>query len=174
MEYRNPKYEKKVVKKWRTNSVSTKFVHFWVVSVSKYMVKKYLIFDRFDFLCRFFSRFLNNFFGRTKFTRSSSDKPVLQKLIINNFIYWSPKLLFLLAMFPMSTFIVSWYFKVFFSYFIVTIVSFFLSLNSFYLRQHCHYSLRLNFPLLLVIKLGSFFPLETDYFIVFSVTLACF
>ena len=26
------------------------------------MVEKYLIFDRFDFLCRFFSRFLNNDF----------------------------------------------------------------------------------------------------------------
>ena len=26
------------------------------------MVKKYLIFDRFDFLCRFFSRFFNNDF----------------------------------------------------------------------------------------------------------------
>ena len=42
------------------------------------MVKKYFIFDRFDFLCRFFSRFFYNefFFGPTKFTRSSSDKPV--------------------------------------------------------------------------------------------------
>ena len=42
------------------------------------MVKKYFIFDRFDFLCRFFSRFFYNefSFGRTKFTRSSSDKPV--------------------------------------------------------------------------------------------------
>ena len=38
---------------------------------------------------------------------------------------------FLLAMFSMSTFIFSWYFKLFFHYFIVTTMSFFLSLMSF-------------------------------------------
>ena len=69
MEYLNPKYEQKIIKKWRTNSVSTKFVHFWVVSVSKYLTV--LIF------CVIFLRIFNiDFFGRTKFTRSSFDYPV--------------------------------------------------------------------------------------------------
>ena len=43
---------------WKTNdssSVATKFAQFWVVSVRKGMVKKYLISDRFSFLDRFFS-----------------------------------------------------------------------------------------------------------------------
>ena len=85
MKYRNPKYEQKIIKKWRTNSVSTKFVYFWVVSVRKYMVKKYFIFDRFYFLCRFFSRFFyNEFFVCTKFTRSSSDKPIIPDKITLN------------------------------------------------------------------------------------------
>ena len=44
-------------------SVSTKFVLFWVVSVRKYMVKKYWILDRFDFFGPFsFPRFFNNDF----------------------------------------------------------------------------------------------------------------
>ena len=46
------------------------------------MVKKYFIFDRFGFLCRFFRIFfITNFFGRTKFTRSSLDKLILILLI---------------------------------------------------------------------------------------------
>ena len=49
------------------------------------MDKKYFIFDRFDFLSRFFSRFFYNefSFGRTKFTRSSSDKPVSQRFLFS-------------------------------------------------------------------------------------------
>ena len=47
------------------------------------MVKKYFIFDRFDFLCRLFSRFFYNelFLVVRKFTRSSSDKPVASPFI---------------------------------------------------------------------------------------------
>ena len=57
------------------------------------MVKKYLIFDCFDFLRHFFRVvFYNNFFGRTKFTRSSLDKTVLKNAEIPN-LYLSPILL---------------------------------------------------------------------------------
>ena len=52
----NLKDEQKIIEKWRTSSASTKFAYFWVVSVRKYMVKKYLISDRFDFLEQFFFR----------------------------------------------------------------------------------------------------------------------
>ena len=44
-------------KKRRTSSTCMKSAHFLVVSVRKYMVKKYLIYDRFDFLERFFFEF---------------------------------------------------------------------------------------------------------------------
>ena len=50
----------KKIKKWRTSSASTEFVHFWVVLVRKYMVKKYLISNCFDFLEPFFCVFFNN------------------------------------------------------------------------------------------------------------------
>ena len=52
------KDDQKWLKKWRTSIASTKFAHFCVVSVRKYMVQKYLISDRFDLLDRFFPRFL--------------------------------------------------------------------------------------------------------------------
>ena len=51
--YKSERWAKKNVK-WRNSSASTKFVQFWVVSFGKYMVKKYLISDRFGFLERFF------------------------------------------------------------------------------------------------------------------------
>ena len=56
------KYERwaKNNQKWRTSSTCTKFAHFWVVPVRKYMVKKYLISDRFDLLDCFFSQFFDN------------------------------------------------------------------------------------------------------------------
>ena len=46
--------------KWRTRFTPTKFAHFWVVSVRKYMVKTYLIYDCFEFLDWLFSAFFNN------------------------------------------------------------------------------------------------------------------
>ena len=48
------KMSKKWIKKWRTSSASTKFTHFWVVSIRRYMVKKYLNSDRFNFLDQLF------------------------------------------------------------------------------------------------------------------------
>ena len=45
----------KIIKKWRTKFISKIFAQFWVVSVRKYMVKKYLISNCFDFFNRFFS-----------------------------------------------------------------------------------------------------------------------
>ena len=45
----------KKIEKWMTRSVATKFAQFWVISVRKCMVKKYLISDRFSFLDRLFS-----------------------------------------------------------------------------------------------------------------------
>ena len=39
-----------------TSSICTKFAQFWVVSVRKCMVQKFLISYRFDFLDRFFFR----------------------------------------------------------------------------------------------------------------------
>ena len=50
----NMKYEQKILKKWMTTSICTKFAQFWVVSVWKCMVQKFLISYRFDFLDRFF------------------------------------------------------------------------------------------------------------------------
>ena len=78
MDYRNPKYEQKLMEKWRTNNVSTKFVHFSVVSVRNIWLKLLNIWPFRFFVPFFFSRFfLQRFlFGRTKFTRSSSDKLV--------------------------------------------------------------------------------------------------
>ena len=52
---RNLKYEQKIIKTWRTNSVSTKFVHFLVVSDRKCIVTKYFKAYRFVLLDRFFS-----------------------------------------------------------------------------------------------------------------------
>ena len=51
----------KIIKKWRTSSEPTKFAQFLVVSVRKYMVKKYLISDRYDFGGHFFFAFCYNF-----------------------------------------------------------------------------------------------------------------
>ena len=53
------KYEQNIIEKRMTSSEPTKFAQFWVVSVRKCMVKKYLIYDSFSFLDRVFSR---NFF----------------------------------------------------------------------------------------------------------------
>ena len=50
------KYERwaKLLKKWMTSSEHTKFAQFWVVSVRKWMVKRYLISECFSFLDVFF------------------------------------------------------------------------------------------------------------------------
>ena len=47
------KYERKIIEKRLTISEPTKFAQFWVISVIKYIVQKYLISDRFEFLERF-------------------------------------------------------------------------------------------------------------------------
>ena len=54
------KMSEKSLKKRMTSSEHTKFAHFWVVSVRKYIVQKYLISYRFDFLDRFFSRLFDD------------------------------------------------------------------------------------------------------------------
>ena len=52
--YQNLKDEQIIIIKRMTSSICTKFVHFLVVLVRKYMVQKFLISYRFDFLDRFF------------------------------------------------------------------------------------------------------------------------
>ena len=54
------KYEQKIIEKRMTSSVATKLAQFWVISVRKCMVKKYLISDRFFFFILFFSRCFDN------------------------------------------------------------------------------------------------------------------
>ena len=54
------KDEQKIIKKQMTSSEPTKFAQFLVVSVREYMIKKYLISDRFGFLERFFFAFFYN------------------------------------------------------------------------------------------------------------------
>ena len=84
------KCEQNIIEKRMTSSICTKFAHFLVVLVRKYMVQKFLISYRFDFLIFFFSRFFDNsvrafssFLFRTEWSEMSLycyyDKMVIMK-----------------------------------------------------------------------------------------------